>query len=108
MEKTDEKMRKVAALVYLISNIYDRDSDNYNETEQQLWLSLLASTQDGLSNEQLKSKMNDVVWHASQVYKDRPVEDLSEDEQLLVTQLQEGGFLTKDPDHVSPTAGLAQ
>jgi hypothetical protein len=60
------------------------------------------------SKDETIKQLGDIVFLASQAFAGREIADLTETERQLVQKLQDGGFLTKDPDNINPTAGQAQ
>jgi hypothetical protein len=106
VETQADKLNRLSAIIALIAKIFASKPGDRSENVQLLQMSQAAfALQKGLNFNEAWTMYNDVIFLAVQIYKDRPMDGLSPDEQELVTSLLKEGFLTRDPDAVSPTAG---
>lgn len=109
MDTQIETLEKLNALLLLISElIREIPQSILSEAGKELQQKLIQSASAGPTDEATIKKWHDVIWLTSQMYKDLNHQELSETEQKLVAALQEGGFLTRDPDLIPTTAGSVQ
>lgn len=108
MNSQADKLNHLSGIVALIAKIYTSKSGELSETEKQLlaYSQAACKPEEGLKFDQALTRLHDVIWQASQAYKDRPADSLSEDEKQLLTELQADGFLTKDPGGVDTDFGF--
>lgn len=100
-----ETVKKLEALLLLVSEVMrDIPQNILSEAAKELQQKVRQSASAEPTDEANIKKLHDVIWLTSQMYKDLNHQELSEAEQRLVAALQEGGFLTHDPELISPTA----